>query len=61
MPPVQVGDKIKILTGSNRGRKAVVHDIDYLSQTGAYRDRYTVKMIKSGDEFDCVRECFILW
>ena len=58
---IEIGSEIRILRGENRGRKAILIDIDYLSEMGSYRDRHTVKMVKSGEEFDCVREFYERW
>lgn len=59
--PINIGDFIRIKKGEYRGRKAVLVDIDYLSETGCYRDRHTVRIVKDGYEYDCVRECYERW
>ena len=59
--PIKIGDFIRIKKGKYRGRKAILIDIDYLSEIGSYRDRHTVKVLKDGYEYDCVRECYEIW
>jgi len=61
---MQVGDVVVMVYEKRenvRGRKAEIIDIDYLSSIGSYPDRYTVKMCKSGVEFDCTRDMFVPW
>lgn len=58
---IKVGDFIRIKKGEYRGRKAVLVGIDYLSEIGCYRDRHTVKILKDGYKYDCVRECYEHW
>jgi len=58
---IKVGSEIRILKGENRGRKAILVDIDYMSEIGSYPDRHTVRMVKSKDEFDCVSGYYESW
>lgn len=58
---MKIGDSVKILFGKYYGRKALIIDIDYLSTMGSYPDRYTVKMCKSKEEFDCTKNAFCKW
>jgi len=58
---IKIGSEIIILRGHNRRLKAVLIDIDYLSEIGSYEDRHTVKMVKSGKIFYCVRDDYDRW
>lgn len=60
-PEIEIGQEIRILRGEYRNRKAILIDVDYLSLYGSSRDRHTVRMVKSGEEFDCVREFYEKW
>jgi len=56
--PIKIGSEIRMLIDEYRGKKARLIDIDYLSEIGSYRDRHTVEIVDTGEEFDCVRECY---
>jgi hypothetical protein len=60
-PLVSTGDFVRVKFGKYHNRKAQIIDIDHLSQMGSYRDRYSLEMCKSKEEFDCVREDFEKW
>ena len=53
-----IGDIVRVridLYGApTRGRLAVITDIDRLSQTGAYPDRYSIAMLLGDQEYDTV-------
>ncbi len=55
-----VGDKVIVMCNlygyPTRGRQAIIIDIDRLYEIGAYPDRYTVRMRKSGMELDCTAD-----
>lgn len=48
---MNIGDNVRCKFGSKEGlygRKAVIVDIDRLSETGSHPDLYTVRMFKDG-------------
>ena len=56
--PLAVGDFVRVkccFFDKIYNRKAQIIDFDDLSNSGYYRDKWTLQMCKSKFEFDCVR------
>ncbi len=56
---MQEGNYVKMTKGKDKGRKAVIIDIDYMSLIGSYQDRYTIRIVKSGEEYDTISTNFV--